>query len=385
MEVIGKHEIESLLRVQEGPAVSIFQPVSRIGDQQDAIRYKNLLARAEEKLIEQGVRSAEARLLLEPEYTYVENPDYWMHLGADGLAVFRSKETSLRYQLPLSLQELVIVGQRFHIKPLLPMLDHERYLVLALSKKKLRLFDGNRYRLTEMKLPEDTPQSLAEALKYDDPERQLQYHTKTGSPSGGQRRAMFHGQGVGIDEEKENLERYFQAVDRSLFPLLEDSEFPVILAGTEELHSVYQRVTRSKTILPGGISGNVKDLTGEDFHRKAWAIAREYFAEGRREAERTYHENLTRGRAVNDLASVLEAAYNGRVDTLFVAENEQVWGIYHLVKHEVVLLDEQDPAAVDLLDQAVAWTFEKNGKIYVQKKEDMPEQNQICALLRYTY
>ncbi|MCL7488512.1 MAG: hypothetical protein M8357_10115 [Desulfobulbaceae bacterium] len=382
MKMLGRREIESLLQVQEWPAISIYMPTSRIGDQQDAIRYKNLLSRVEKKLIDQGMRASEARNLLEPEYVLAQDPDYWMNLGMEGLTVFLSGKRQSHYHLPLTLKELVMVGERFHIKPLIPLLASERYLVLALSKNNLRLFHGDRHRLSEIELPAETPGSMAEALQYDDPERQLQFHTKTGSADG-RRGAIFHGQGGGVDDEKTNLERYFQAVDRSLFPLLEDEEFPVVLAGTEELHAIYHTITKSHTILPGGIPGNVSDLSAEDFHRKAWTIAGEYFSEAEKEAVRSFHEHLAGSRAVDDLQSVLAAAFDGRVENLFVSQNEEVWGAFDPVKREAILLDQDDPKAVDLLDQAIVWTLTTKGNIYARKRQDMPVDSVICAQLRY--
>jgi len=44
---------------------------------------------------------------------------------------------------------------------------------------------------------EDVPQSIAEALRYDDPEKSLQFHTGTSGGGNGERAAMFHGQGIG--------------------------------------------------------------------------------------------------------------------------------------------------------------------------------------------
>jgi len=45
----------------------------------------------------------------------------------------------------------------------------------------------------------DTPRKIEDILKYDDPEKQLQYHTGTSSGKG-KRSAIFHGHGVGTDD-----------------------------------------------------------------------------------------------------------------------------------------------------------------------------------------
>jgi hypothetical protein len=382
MKTIERHEVDLLLQLDEWPAISIFMPVSRIGDQQDSLRYKNFLTEIETGLINQGMRAPEARILLEPEYNLVKDIDYWRTLGAEGLAVFLSRQSVVRYPLPISFKELVMVGRRFHIRPLLPLLFGGQYLVLALSRKKVQLFRGDRYQLEEIEPPENTPKSMSEALQFDDPERQLQFHTRTGTTRG-ERDAMFHGHGAGFDDQNETLIRYFQAIDRALFPLLEDEEVPVILAGTEELHAVYRNASKSHTILNKGIFGNVSELPTEIIHRKAWEIAGEYFAEGEQEAVQTFQDNLGGAKVVDELQSVITAAYDGRVENLFVAENEQLWGEFDPDKRKALVRKQESGQVVDLLDEAVFWTLNKKGTVYVKKRPEMPLDTPICAHLRY--
>jgi hypothetical protein len=382
MKTIEKHEVDLLLQLEEWPAISIFMPVSRIGDQQDSLRYKNFLTEIETGLVNEGMRAPEARILLEPEYNLVKDIEYWRTLGAEGLAVFLSRQSVVRYPLPISFKELVMVGRRFHIRPLLPLLFGGQYLVLALSRKKVQLFRGDRYQLEEIEPPENTPKSMSEALQFDDPERQLQFHTRTGTTRG-ERDAMFHGHGAGFDDQNETLIRYFQAIDRALFPLLEDEEVPVILAGTEELHAVYRNASKSHTILNKGIFGNVSELPTEIIHRKAWEIAGEYFAEGEQEAVQTFQDNLGGAKVVDELQSVITAAYDGRVENLFVAENEQLWGEFDPDKRKALVRKQESGQVVDLLDEAVFWTLNKKGTVYVKKRPEMPLDTPICAHLRY--
>jgi hypothetical protein len=381
MNTIGKPEIESLVQVEGWPAISIYMPVSRIGDPQDALRYKNFLAKVETRLVNEGMRTTEARSLLEQEYDLVKDTGYWKHLGADGLVVFRSPGTILRYSLPVPFNELVTVGQRFHVRPLLPLLVGGRYVVLALSRNNLRLFQGDRYRLKEIDLPEGVPKSLSEALPYE-PEQQLQYHTKTGSV-GGRRSAMFHGHGAGVDDQNENLERYFQIIDRSLFPLPENEECPIVLAGTEELHAVYRRISKSRTILSRGIAGNVGELSIDTLYRKAWDIAQEYFSQEEQNAVQNFRDNINGGRVVDDLQTVLTAAFDGRVENLFVAENELVWGEFDPDSRQAVVKKQDNGKITELLDEAVFWTLSKKGSVFIRKRDDMPAYSIICGRLRY--
>ena len=73
----------------------------------------------------------------------------------------------------------------------------------------------------EVELP-GAPRSLADALRYDEPDRQLQFYT--GTPAGGDRRAaMFQGQGTGIDDAKTNLLRFLRQVDRAVTARIKNS------------------------------------------------------------------------------------------------------------------------------------------------------------------
>ncbi len=384
MEKIGKPEIETLIQVQQWPAISIYMPVSRIGDPQDSLRYKNFVTQMEARLIHQGMRSTEARNLLESELYLAKDASYWKHLGADGLAVFLSPEALFRHPLPNPVSERMLVGRRFHVRPLLPLLKVCRHMLLGLSRKQLQLFEGDRYRFREIELPEGTPTSMDAALKYER-ERSLQYHSKTASASavGGRRAAMFHGHGAGVDDLEENLGRYYQIVDRCLFPVLEDPDCPFLLAGTEEQHAIYRRVTRSRTILPRGIAGNVSEFSNDDLRAKAWEIAEEYHSREVREVLDDYRDNQGGARVVEDLPSVLTAAHDGRVETLFVAENEMVFGLFDADRREVTVKEQEYGKVIELLDEAVFWTLLQKGAVYVRKRSEMPVDTAICARLRY--
>lgn len=384
MATIDKRDIESLLQHEGWPAISIYMPVSRIGDQQDPLRYKKMITEVTDRLIDEGMRAPEARSLLEAEFLLMNDKEYWKHLGVDGLAVFRTGQKTVRYPLPVSFAEQAIVGRRLHIRPLLPLLAGGPYLVLALSRKQLQLFRGDRYQLEEIALPEGTPKSMAEALQYDDPERHLQFHTKTGT-SRGQREAMFHGHGMGFDDQNEDLVRYLQTIDRALFPLLEDEKVPIVLAGTEELHADYRNITKSSTLLSRGITGNVSELSPAMLHEKAWDIALEFFTKEERQAVDLYQDNLGGDKVVDELQSVMTAAFDGRVENLFVAENEKIWGQFDPEKRQVIVpkSGEYDGPFIDLLDEAVFWTLQKKGTVFVKTRDTMPTDAIVCAQLRY--
>lgn len=221
MKLLSIDELKTLIEKPDGVCVSIYLPTHRLGTetQQDPIRFKNLLREAEEQLIKSGLCSQDARDLLE-KAKELDEYKFWQH-QSDGLAIFISTNLFSYYCLPINFQELVVVTDRFHLKPLLPLLTGDGQFYILALKNQVRLFQGTRYSVSEIEL-ENVPQSIAEALKYDDAEKQLQFHT--GTSQGGERAGMFHGQGAGNDEQKDNLLRYFRKVDAGLEELLKISK-----------------------------------------------------------------------------------------------------------------------------------------------------------------
>lgn len=195
MEMLNREILDRLSNQSGRNLISLYMPTHRVGReiQQDPIRYKNLLSAVERRLEERGLRRPEIESLLERGYVLQENSDFWQH-QSDGLALFISEKFLEYFRLPIKFDKLSVVAERFHLKPLLPLLSRNGYYyLLALSQKKVRLLRGSLFSIDEIDL-EDVPTSLREALWFDDPERQLQFHTGTnaaGVPAG--RPASFHG------------------------------------------------------------------------------------------------------------------------------------------------------------------------------------------------
>jgi hypothetical protein len=214
MELFPREELKALVKRREGPCVSIYMPTHRAFPEtkQDPIRFKNLLRQAEERLKAVGLRSPDAKKLLKPARALIKDGLFWQYQG-DGLATFISSDGFYHYRLPLKFDELLVVTDRCHIKPLLSLIGLDgRFYILALSQNEVKFFQCTRHSVREVEL-KNVPRSLGEALKYDDPERQLQFHTRAPA-AGGERAAMFHGQGVGKDDTKDNILRFFHLLAR---------------------------------------------------------------------------------------------------------------------------------------------------------------------------
>jgi hypothetical protein len=384
MNLFSTNELSNLAAISKEICVSIYMPTQRKGaeTQQNPIRFKNLLRQAEEDLIIAGLQNQDARNLLKPAQD-LDDYKFWQH-QSDGLAVFISSNLLHYYRVPLQFDQLVVVTDRFHLKPLLQLLTGDgQFYILALSQNQVRLLQGTRFSVSEIAL-EDVPQSMAEALQYDDPEKSLQFHTGTPQGAGGgSRSAIFHGHGAGNEDADTDLLRYFQKVDRGIQEFLKQQHAPLVLAGVDYLLPIYQQANTYPNLLEAGISGNPEELKPEELHAQAWQIVQPHFEQDRQTTVARYQELAGTGQATNQVKDIVPAAYFQRVDSLFVAVGMQQWGLFNPTTNQVQLHETQEPGDEDLLDLAAIHTVLNGGTVHVTEPEHIPENVIAAAVFRY--
>jgi hypothetical protein len=387
MDILTRDDLKSLMANQQAPCISIYMPTDRGDSRRNPIRYKTLLGRAEKAVtgLEGGPENSEnVEAFFDPARQLRDKDTFWKH-QSDGFALFLSKEVFRYFRLPVAFDELAVATHRFHLKPLLPFLSSdERFFVLALSQNDVRLFQCTRQQVQEIQ-PADMPESLQQALAHDLPEKQLQFYTSGGA--GGRTDdsgAMFHGHGVGHDDHKDAILRFFQALDKGLHEVLRDEDAPLVLAGVEMLFPIFREACRYPHILSEGVTGNPDELRAEDLHQRAWEVVSRHFERDRTAAVDAYHEVAHTDQTATDLRQIVPAAYNRRVDLLFVAEGVRRWGAFDPAANTVTLHEDQSPGDEDLLDFAAVHTLMNGGTVYVMPREMVPENGLMAARFRYT-
>lgn len=383
VDLVSWSDLIALTGEHAEPCISVFMPTHRTGPgiQQDPLRLKNLLLEAAEQLRPGRLRSPEVRRLLQPAQDLVRQRLFWQH-QADGLALFISPGWIRSYRLPLALPELVVVADRFHIKPLLPLFAAEgRFFVLALSQNEIRLLAGSRHTVAAVDL-HDVPSSLEEALKYeDDPEKQRPHHVASRGGPGA--RVVFHGHGIGMEVQKGRILRYFQAVDRGLREVLGDGPAPLVLAGVEYLFAIYREANTYPHLLQEGIPGNPERLRPADLHRRAWTLVEPVFRGARQEAAARFRRLAGTGLTSTDLGEVLSAAHDGRVEILFVSIDDQHWGTLESRSGSVNVRGDPQSGDRDLVDVAAVETILTGGTVYAVRRPEVPGGDSLAAVLRY--
>jgi hypothetical protein len=383
MDILNPADLKLLIAQQGKWCVSLYMPTHRVGrdQQQDPIRLKRLLAEAETKLLANGLRRPAVQALMRPAEELLWNKDFWQHQAA-GLAIFLSSDFQKVYRLPVEFEELLVIANSFHIKPLLPCLGRGiNFYVLAVSLNNVRLFQGNADTMSEIAL--NFPNNMNEALWMDDPEKYLNLHSGSSSTSeakgGG---AIFHGHNI-ADEEKKNILQFFQLVHQGLNALLEEKTIPMVLAGVDYLLPIYREASSYNNVLEDGIPGNADRENLKDLHEKAWKIVRPIFEESQKKAFEKFEQlnGQQSALATSELEEVVKAAKFGQVETLFVPLGMRKWGRYDAENNQVIVDGSEDE---DLLDLAAAETILNSGQVFAVPPDQMPGGGEISAILRYT-
>jgi hypothetical protein len=406
MNLPSTEELRVLTEQAEGPYVSLYMPTHRKGKEtmrEDPVRLKNQLDVAEERLLAAGLRRPAVKELLQPAQELVREAPFWEQ-QSEGLAIFVAPDFFRTYSVPISLTEQALVSHsRFHLKPLLPLtVGSGRFYILALSQNNVRLFHATRDEVQEVDLG-PVPQSLAEALALEDPERELQFHTGTTPSAGGVgstlpgassklpghghnqgnlRQAIFHGHSEDLDQ-KDFILRFFHKVDDGISALLTNERAPLVLAGVEYLLPLYREANSYPHLIEAGVTGNPDEERAAELHQAAWPVIEPHFQEAQQAAFEKYYALQHNGLATTDLQKIIPAAYYGAVDTLFVALDQQQWGSYDAGDNVLRLEDESTVENEDVLDAAAIQTFLQDGAVFALPLEQMPDGHPLAAILRY--
>ena len=381
MDYFGRDQLKELFQIEGAPAVSIYMETHRKGAEVAAqhLRLRAAIDRAKGILATEDANGVEE--LLAPLEGLIGDQDFWRH-QADGLALFASRDFGRLYRLPVRLPDMVVVGPTFHTRPLIEYLQApERFWVLSVTQKDVRLWEGTVSEISPVDLT-TVPTSLQQALGTTVAADRLNLRSPRGSGSA----PIFHGHGAGKDDTKQELEKFFRAVDAGVRELLADELGPIILAAVDYYHPIYHGISKLENLADEGIVGNIAGWDEGRIHAAAWPIARKSVERKLDVALDLWESSYGRGKAESDLATVARLAVAGRIRLLLTENGRTVWGRIDRTSGDIEVLREggSDPhgTAVDLLDELAELTIQLGGRALELPAAQMPVDTGIAAVLR---
>ncbi|RYG39681.1 hypothetical protein EON79_23950, partial [bacterium] len=309
MDTITHAQLRALAESGAPPSVSIYLPTHRkgSGERQDPIQFKNLLTEAETKLVARGMRGTEARDLLKPAQDMLDDPAVWGPESQDGMAVFVSPGIFHAYHLPIAPEAHAVVNDRFHIKPLLPILaDHEFY-VLAVSQHNARLLHCTRTSCERLPLPGDVETSIDRAVILTGE------HSKSGKEGGAEGGSPSHVQGATATphsespdpqhRQAENLRFFLRQIDDGVRRAVPENDALMVLAGDINITSPFRDATKlkAKDIAEDTIKGNPDRTSDGELHTKALEILMPAWHKALNSEQETFGNALAQDKASHNV------------------------------------------------------------------------------------
>jgi len=366
------------------PCLSLYQPTHRYhpDNQQDPIRFGNLVKALEDSLLQRFTKD-ETQALLEPFRALANDRDFWNN-SLDGLAVLAAKGLFRVYRLQRPVGELSVAADSFHTKPLLRILQSaDRYQILGLNHQAIRLFEGNRDALHEIEPAPEVPRTITQALgdQLTEPHRTVASY---GGVSGGQS-SMHHGHGSKESEVDLDAERFFRAIDRGILEYhSRPAGLPLILAALPEHHHLFHHVSHNPFLIEASIDIHPDDLPSVDeLRRRAWILLEPRYLARLAALVEEFGNARSNGLGDDELAEVVRAVVGGRVATLLIEDHRQIPGRINVATGDVVFGDLTDPLVDDVLDDLGELALKMGAKVVIVPSERMPSKTGIAAIYRY--
>lgn len=380
VEFMNEFPHDFLLEEAE-PCISIYQPTHRFRpeNQQDPIRFKNLLQEVRTELLKKYPEN-EVKSLLQPLETLQGERPFWAHSG-DGLALFATKDRCIVYRLQRPVKELAIVADSFHIKPLIRIFQSaDRYHLLGVNRQCFKLFEGNRYGVEEVQIPEDLHQTKEEALGSQVTESYLGAGD-AGGPAG---TAMMHGYGSKKDEIDIDIERYFRYVDRTVADnYSKSSKLPLYLVTLAEYHTPFKGLSHNPFLQDHGIKSDFEALDLEQLREQAWEMIEPQYLEKTEKLVENFASAKANGQASEKIEEVVSAAAEDRISRLILEDGRLYPGKINLDNGEIETVNVDETVVDDVMDDLAESVFKSGGEVVVLPEERMPVETGVAAIYRW--
>lgn len=381
--MLTKEKFEALANFHNDPCVTILIPTMRAGQDvlegKDIIQLKTQWKNAKKELTAREVDTDKINEFDKAIEALIDDKNFWRH-QKDGLAVFLAPGFSEHYSLPVSFEPTTYVSDHFYLKPLVAGIsDNSEFYLLSVQMQEVKFFRANRHHIEAIDIAELVPERLEDRVGYDYEEKQLgRVESRVGNTD-------THGFNVADRDRKSEVFRFYRAVNDGIIEKINGEETPLVVASDEAYFPVYQKANTYNHLIPEPVSGNPNDYRNvEALHQAALKVMEPFFEKEKQEKLHKFRELNKTEKSSTSIDEIIPAIFEGKVDTLFVREGEDVWGRYNENMASVEIHNGPDHTNQSLLNLAAVKVIEQGGTVYVMKDGFLPDNNaQLNALYRY--
>lgn len=355
-------ELKQLIENTNKPAISIFLPTHPANtDRRDQIELKHALKHAELLLEEHDLTGASTPELLQPARDLLADANFWQAQNT-GLAIYLAPEFSRLYRLPIAFEKEIIVNSRFQITPLLPFFESQhRFYILLLAANRIELLEAGPF-ASEVIPAERLPQDWLDLLVSAD--------FQAGLPSD-----------CGPDQ-KDRIHHYCQAINQALVPFFKMAKAPLVIATEDDVFQIFKQHCDYSSLVQTAIPAQPEHPDGKSLWEQGLEYVRPLLEKQKQAALASIESSQANQKLLCHTDLVLRAAYNSRVEKLFLIQNQHRRGRLDqtgsVVRHAAF-----DPDDQDLVNLAAIHTLLNGGEVYTIEPDYIQNAREVAAVLRY--
>jgi hypothetical protein len=371
--------LRGLLPPHEPPCVSIYMPTFRTKPPawQNPIQFKDMLKKVHAEL-ERVYPKSDARALIARIEAGIPGGEAFWEGPRAALAVFASGDLLRMIDLHQPVSPTAVVADTFHVKPLIRMLEvDQRYHVLALTMRGVRVFEGDRDGLRPLDVS-NMPQS-PETVSKMRLNHQVDTATDLATPD-----SQYPGEGT--SPAPVSAERFVQAVAQAVWEQFSrDARLPLILVADEKLNALFRSANKNPYLMDEGLMLDPKGMGPRRLHKETWPVMEPRFRQEVQKLVDRFKAAEAHQRGSAELQPVARAATLGRVDTLLIDAVRQIPGRIESSDDSVSirLADPKEPLVDDLLDDLAEMVLKADGAVLVLSPDEMPSTTGLAAIYRY--
>lgn len=375
---------KSLMGNRESHAISIYLPTHKGGKEQNEhlaqATLKRCIREVNNELKLYQLNEDKIKDYITQLKSLLAETEIWRK-PSDGLAIFMDKKGMKYFPFPISFNSYTYVADHFYLKPLLPLYHNDGiYYLLELSQDYVKLYEGSKYGFKDMIIRDFAPDKLEKAVGSDFRSKMLQFRSGQDAHGSG----AFHGYGEGKDDAKKEILKFLRAIDKGINKKIIDQRAPLVLACSESLFSLYKKVNSYKNLYTKNLSGDPEFKNKKEMHKLSWKLIEEYFKMGKKSKLDQFNEWYHTSKVSYNPAEIIPAAIHGKMDTLFIRKNSDLFGVYNKETNKVRFDDAKDIQNISLMNHAAMKTFVQGGKVFELEPDEMPVKNELMnAIYRY--
>lgn len=247
-----------------------------------------------------------------------------------GVAVFMDQHHEIFYLHAHSpIQDLTVVADSFHIKPLIKIKKSEKgFFLVAMTSRAVNVFIDNEGHLLRLDSYRNDP---------------------------------------GIDgQNKKSFEDFFHQASLELNKLFASYRVPIILAGVKDNIGHMKRLLPQSMLMKESIVGNVEKMKTTELRERVYEILQPYYQAQELKSQEEIGSALSRDKALVYLEDIALSAVLGTIRKLYVVERKHVWGSINPTTGEIFITPKQTNAHDDdILDDLCQLVLSKGGDVEV--------------------